>query len=167
MSMHRLGRRNHHFVCVGPEDIGDSGAFGFVIGGGACAVRIDIADLPGVYPGVAQRTCHRSRRALLRGHHDVRCIRGHGKSDNLAKDVRAARFRMFIFFKDKDPGALSLHHAIAIGREWPTRVAGHDAQALPGLYAAKAKHGFRAAGYHHLCCTVSDKPKCLSHCMVG
>src|SRR6056297_136273 len=152
---------------MGAKDIRHSGAFGLVVGRSAGAVGVDVAHPRMGHARVLQRAGYGPRSALFRRHHDIRRIRGHGKAQNLAKDCRATRPRVFIILEHEHASALALYHAVPGGRKRAARILGHDAQAFPCLDPSETQHRFRPARDHRGAKAGADHLKRLPHGVIG
>ena len=75
VTMHGFGGRDHQPIRIRAKNLSDGRDLGFVICGGACAMRVDIANLIRAKPRIAQNTCNRTARAANAGCDDIACIR--------------------------------------------------------------------------------------------
>ena len=148
------------------EYIGHRSAFCFVVCSSASAVSVDIAHVLSIDLCVAQGTRDGARCTLLAWHYDISGVGAHGITDHFAKNIRATGLRVFIFLKNKDTCAFPLHHAVTVGAKGAARIFGHDAQAFPGLHAAKTEHRFRTTSDHRGAHPTAHHLKGLRHCMI-
>ena len=129
-----------------PKTLVDGGGFGGVVGLGAGAVGVDVADVFGGEPGVAQGSCGWRRRLRRRRLGDVAGVGGHAEADDLGVDGGVAGERGVEGFEGEHGGAFAEGHAVAVGGEGAAGVGETTRMAVPGAEEAEGEWGFVAAG---------------------
>src|ERR1035438_4775132 len=85
VAVHALGGTNRQILDAGTENGVDGGGFGDIVGQRAGAVGVDVADLLGGEPGVAQGGAHGAGGAFGRGLGDVGSVGGHRSEEHTSE----------------------------------------------------------------------------------
>ncbi len=128
------------------EGLVDGGGLDRVVGLGAGAVGVDVADLRGLGVGVGERLAHGHGGSGGLGLGDVGGVGGHAEADDLAIDGGVAGERGVEGLDGQHGGALAEGHAVAVGGEGAAAGGGDDADAVPGAQEAPGEGGLVAAG---------------------
>src|ERR1700753_733390 len=113
------------------------GCFDAVIRFGSCTVGIDVADLFGSQPGIAQGEFHGSAWPGSDRLGDVAGVGGHAEADDLGEGASTTSECGFQGFEYQHPGTFTKDQAAAFGREAAAGIFADDPQSLPGFEAAE------------------------------
>src|SRR5258706_878760 len=121
MTRHRFGRAYGNVISVLAENLFDRQRLKFIVIRRRSAVSVNVADLLGEKLGVFERTLHnadRTRTGFVR-HRYMKRIAAHPITDDLGKNVGAARLREFKPFEYQYARAFADDETVTFKIEWP------------------------------------------------
>src|SRR6185312_13219659 len=140
------------------EEVSDGMGFKRVADRRRRSVRIDVADVSRLDPGIAHRIFHHTKTTFVlgRGLRDVISVAAHPIADHFRNRLRATRSCMFQLLEDKYPRAFAHDESIAITVPWTAGFFGFVIARVKRTHgresadAERSNGGFSSAGNHHI-----------------